>query len=144
MNLDRILPAVRTRHRGGAEEGAELDLGERNLDDSDDLHIGRQVQLDVVAAARLDHEQVAIDTFDGAAHPRRCRRLLGNGAKDRCSYHRRGDQRTGKRRTDYGHRGSSSVCGTLPGHPDSSMMVLLTTARSAKVVAGFASDRAPK
>jgi hypothetical protein len=36
------------------------------------------------------------------------------------------------------------VGGTLPGHADSSMIVLLTTARSAKVVAGFASDRAPK
>src|SRR5580692_10345433 len=103
MNLDRILLAVRARHRGGADERAELDVGERNLDDSHDLHIGAQVQLHVLAAARLDREQVAIDTFDGAAYPRGRQRLLGDRTKNRSSHHCCGHQRTSKRRTDYRH-----------------------------------------
>src|SRR5207249_11868442 len=103
VHLDRVLDAVRPGHGGGADEGTNLDIGQRDLADADHAYVIGHMQLDVVAAARLHGEYVAIDGLDCAANPRWRRRLLGNGVDRGRRHHRNGDKRTDELKTLNGH-----------------------------------------
>ena len=70
------------------------------------LMIAGHVQLDVLAAARLDGEHVAIDGFDGAANARRRRRLLGDRVKRGAGDHRDGGKRANELKATDGHGGN--------------------------------------
>ena len=103
MHLHRVLAAVRSRHRGGTDEGTDLDVGERDLADPHDIDIAGHMQFDVLAASRLDGEHVAIDGFDGAANARRRGRLLGDRVKRGGRDHHDGGKRANELVAIAGH-----------------------------------------
>ena len=103
MHLDRILVAVRPRHRGGADEGTDLDVGQRDFADPDDVDVAGHMQLDILAATRLDGQHVAVDGLDGAANARRRRRLLGDRVKRGARNHRYGGKRANELKATDGH-----------------------------------------
>jgi hypothetical protein len=117
VHLDRVLAAVRSRHRGGADEGTDLDLGERDLADPHHIDIAGHMQFDVLAAPRLDGEHVAIDGFDGAANARRCGRLLGDRVKRGGRDHHDGGKRANKLIAIAGHAGNSGDGTDVAIHP---------------------------
>jgi hypothetical protein len=75
----------------------------RDLADADDVDVAGHAQPDVLTAARLDGEHVAVDGFDGAANARRRGRLLGDGVKRGAGDHRNGDKRANELKATNGH-----------------------------------------
>ncbi len=88
MNRDRLLGAVRFRHRGDADIRARLDFRHRDLGDAEHRDIVGHAHLHVGALARLHREQRTVDGFDGAANPD-CRRLLGPRPRSQHGYQRK-------------------------------------------------------
>ena len=88
----------------------------RDLDDPDHPHVAGHAQLEVLAAARFDREHIAVDGFDGAANPRRRRRLLGDRTERRRGDHGDGDKRAGKRGAMNGHEMVSAGVHCNHGH----------------------------
>ena len=78
MDFERLLGAIRLRHRGDADEGILMDVGECRLRDAAHLGIVREMDSDGGTLAGLDLERVAVDLFDRAAHA--CRSLRRSGA----------------------------------------------------------------
>jgi hypothetical protein len=74
VDRDRLLAAVRLRHRGDADVGVRLDVGERSLDEVHHPHVVRHVHGQRRAVARLDGQRVAVDLLDLPANAHR--RLL--------------------------------------------------------------------
>ncbi len=70
-HADRLLAAVRLRHRADADEGAGLHVGERGANDAEHRDLVRERDARFVALARLDDDGRAVDTDDGADNANR-------------------------------------------------------------------------
>ena len=75
VDRDRLLAAVGLRHTTDADEGADLDVAELRLGVGDHRPVLGQADLHARAVARLHHQHIAIEAFDGAADAAVLRRL---------------------------------------------------------------------
>jgi len=80
VDLDCLQASVGLRHRGDADHDAGLDVVERRLDDGANRGVGLELEFQVGPFTRFDHQEVAVDLLDRAAH---ARRRLRPGSHDR-------------------------------------------------------------
>ena len=76
VDRDRLLAAVGLRHRGHADVGIRLDVGERSLEQARHAHVVRHIDGQHRTVARLHGQRVALDLLDLPTHPHRRGRLL--------------------------------------------------------------------
>ena len=82
VHFERLLRAVRLRHRGAAEERAFLDVGDRCLDHARRSARCRSASACAVAIAGLQRQRIAVDLLDGAAQAHGRRLLRGRDAHE--------------------------------------------------------------
>jgi len=100
VHFDRLLAAVRLRHRAAADIGAGLEIGERRLQHGGDLHVIGKLERDRAAVASFRVDGIAVDPLDRARQPRGLPALLlgisggycqcggkGTGGQNACPTH---------------------------------------------------------
>jgi hypothetical protein len=119
MDGDRLLAPVGLRHRGDADERADLDVGERRLHQGHHPAGIDQLDLQRFAAARLDVQGVAVDLLDLTANSGGLRLLCKAGG---CGEHQRkaGDAECAPRHLVHGIL-PKARSGSAPGASDPSI-----------------------
>src|SRR5215831_11299116 len=81
--LERLKGSIGAWPRSDGDVAIVLNVGKRGLDDASNTHVVLEHELELSSIPRFDHQYIAVELLDGAAHAH-ILRLSRHGAQREC------------------------------------------------------------